>query len=164
MNLNLDDRLAHDAAEQMMGELERSGAALVGGDWRICYSQAETDRVALCFPAQALARTASWPPVPGSPVRIGCSQPNGTYGPATMWRMAVHATLPRYPWRFADGTPIRGIADGLFWKLLEMNGFSGVRLQLVIGNYHSHPGDQAEFRVDNDAEWRLAAERGVDRT
>jgi len=164
MNLNLDDRLAHDAVEQLALELRRSRAALAGGDWRICYSQAETDKTEACFPPQSLPRMTSWPPQPGPAVRIGCSENVSTYGPATMWQMAVHSTLPRYPWRFGDGSLIRTIGDALFWKLLELNKLPTTRLQKVIGNYHSHPADQAEFRVDGAAEWQLAAKHGVERT
>ncbi len=163
MNLNLDDRLATDAAEQLALGLKRGNAHLAGGDWRICYSQAETDLVGDCFPAQALARTPAWPPEPGRAARIGCSDNVPSHGPATLWRMDVHATLPRYPWRFGDGSPIRAIADALFWQLLKMNNFSLVRLPLVIGNYHSHPAEQAEFRVDNKVEWQLAGRLGVER-
>lgn len=43
MNLNLDDRLAGDAIDLMQGVLLQTGAAIVGGDWNICYSQADTD-------------------------------------------------------------------------------------------------------------------------
>jgi hypothetical protein len=162
MNLNLDDRLAPDAVEKMAAELERSGAALVGGDWRICFSRAQTDAVTPCAPVDALPPLSSWPPPPGVPARLGTSRDGNTRGPATLWRMDVHLTLPRYPWRLSDGQTIKAIGDGVFWELLRQRGFPLVRLPLIVGNYYSSPREQAEFRHDSDKEWAAAAAAGVE--
>lgn len=45
MNLNLDDRLNHDAVEVLQAHLEQEGADLVGGDWKICFSQDDIQKV-----------------------------------------------------------------------------------------------------------------------
>lgn len=144
MNLNLDDRLAPDALGLLESAIER-GADLAGGDWRICHSQAETDAVVPSFPASELPPVASWPP-PSGVARLGSSGERGTRGPACLWRMSLHERLARYPWQFADRSPIRVIGDSVFWAVLEEMGRRLVRVPSVIGNYHSHPSAQAEFR------------------
>ncbi|MBS0417188.1 MAG: FkbM family methyltransferase [Proteobacteria bacterium] len=148
MNLNLDDRLAPDAVEHLENALIREGAALVGGDWKICYSQAETDAVAPCYPAAELPFAAQWPPPPGTRTRLGSGTgERGTLGPATLWRMDAHVGAPRYPWRFPDGTIVKVIGDMCWWTLVtQLLKKKAVRLADVIGHYHSHPGEQAEFR------------------
>jgi hypothetical protein len=61
--------------------------------------------------------------------------------------MAAHLQVPRYPYRFADGTLIRVIADALWWDLIRNHlGKRLLRLPLVIGHYRTWPGEQAEFR------------------
>ena len=46
MNLNVDDRLAPDAIDRMGAPLDADPEVfLVGGDWRICFTEAETDAV-----------------------------------------------------------------------------------------------------------------------
>jgi len=149
MNLNLDDRLAPDAVELLEGALLRENAALVGGDWKICYSQQETDAVEPCFPADQLPFVAVWPPPTGTRTRLGSGtgERGGTLGPATLWRMDTHIGAPRYPWRFTDGTSIKVIGDACWWAIVtEHLKKKAVRIADVIGNYHSHPGGQAEFR------------------
>lgn len=148
MNLNLDDRLAIDAVEHLENTLIRENAALVGGDWKICYSQQETDDVSRCFPANQLPFETRWPPPPGTPTRLGSGTGDrGTLGPATLWRMDTHIGAPRYPWRFPDGTIVKVIGDMCWWTLVtQLLKKKAVRLSDVIGNYHSHPGEQAEFR------------------
>jgi hypothetical protein len=148
MNLNLDDRLAVDAVEHMENALIREGAALVGGDWKICYSQQETDEVGRCFPAGELPFETRWPPPSGTRTRLGSGTGDrGTLGPATLWRMDAHIGAPRYPWRFPDGTIVKVIGDVCWWTLVtQLLKKKAVRLADVIGNYHSHPGEQAEFR------------------
>jgi hypothetical protein len=146
MNLNLDDRIGADTIEHLQAEIER-GADLVGGDWKICFSQTETDAVLPCYPAKAVPFAATWPPDPQHPTRLGSGTgERGTLGPACMWRMALHQEFPRYPWQFGDGTLIKSVADLVWWMLLEQNGKRLVRLPQIIGNYHSHPNEQAEFR------------------
>jgi len=39
------------------------------------------------------------------------------------------------------------VADGAFWSILSHTGAKMARLPMVIGNYHFHPEDQAEYRV-----------------
>jgi hypothetical protein len=146
MNLNLDDRLNPDAVTIFEKVLD-SGADMVGGDWKICYSQVETDRSMDSIESHALPFSPEWPPVSGSAVRLGSGTGDrGTYGPACAWRMSVHETIPRYPWRFNDHTPIRIIGDSIWWRLLIKKGKTLKRLPVIIGRYHSHPNDQAEFR------------------
>jgi hypothetical protein len=148
MNLNLDDRLSIDAVEHMEDTLIREGAALVGGDWKICYSQQETDAVARCFPAAELPFATEWPPPAGTRTRLGSGTgERGTLGPATLWRMDAHIGAPRYPWRFPDGTVVKVIGDMCWWTIItQLLKKKAVRLADVIGHYHSHPGEQAEFR------------------
>jgi hypothetical protein len=148
MNLNLDDRLAPNAVELLEGILLRENAALVGGEWKICYSQQETDAVTPCFPADELPFVREWPPQPGTRTRLGSGTgERGTLGPATLWRMDTHIGVPRYPWRFPDGSLIKVIGDSCWWTLVTQHlKKKAVRMADVIGNYHSHPGEQAEFR------------------
>lgn len=148
MNLNLDDRLAPDAVERLECTLENEGAALVGGDWRICYDQASTDATTKCVEATELPYEPAWPPKPGSSTRLGSGTgERGTMGPATLWRTEAHRFFPRYPHRFGDGTSIRTIGDAVWWMLLDKVANQKLtRLAAIVGNYHSHPGEQAEFR------------------
>jgi hypothetical protein len=148
MNLNLDDRLAPDAVEVLENTLVREDAALVGGDWKICYSQEETDAVSAVFPAEQLPFVSAWPPPTGTRTRLGSgTAERGTLGPATMWRVDSHIGAPRYPWRFPDGTIVKVIGDTCWWTLVTQHlKKKAVRIADVIGNYHSHPNEQAEFR------------------
>jgi hypothetical protein len=61
--------------------------------------------------------------------------------------MNLHSQIPRYPWRLKNGTLIRSVADGAFWSILSHLGLKLSRLPMVVGNYHFHPDDQAEYRV-----------------
>jgi hypothetical protein len=148
MNLNLDDRLAPDAVELLENTLLRQDAAIVGGDWKICYSQEETDAVQPVYPAAEVPVTQVWPPPPGTHTRLGSGTGDrGTLGPATMWRMDTHIGVPRYPWRFPDGSLVKVIGDMCWWTLVtEHLQKKAVRIADIIGHYHSHPGEQAEFR------------------
>jgi FkbM family methyltransferase len=148
MNLNLDDRLAPDAVELLERELLRNRAVAAGGDWKICYSQQEADEVEACYPAQRLPYVGQWPPQSGTRTRLGSgTRDRGTFGPATIWRMESHLGAPRYPWRLRDGSLLRANGDLAFWQLLQSNPqFRVLAVPTVIGNYHSHPQDQAEFR------------------
>jgi FkbM family methyltransferase len=152
MNLNLDDRLAPDAVEFLERQILRTGATVAGGEWKVCYSQQETDNVAPCFPAEQLPFIADWPPKRGALTRLGSgTRERGTLGPAPIWRMEAHIGLPRFPWRFRDGTLIGGAADLAWWQMVAANpNFRVVPIPVVIGNYHSHPSDQAEFRVPDE--------------
>lgn len=157
MNLNLDDRLAEDAVEVMGDELLRTGAGLVGGDWRICFDQATTDAVGRSGPVEPLRVAAEWPPRPGARQRLGSGTgERGTYGPATMWRRELHDRYP-YPWAFGTGEPIRVVGDLAWWLVLQQLGVELVRIPRVVGRYRSHPATQGEFRVQGE-EGRLQAE------
>jgi len=159
MNLNLDDRLAPNAVEILERTLMSQGAALVGGEWRICYSQQETDAVEPCYPADQLPFFAPWPPPQGTRTRLGSGTgERGTLGPATLWRMDTHIGAPRYPWRFTDGTIVKVIGDMCWWNLVTQHlKKKAVRLADVIGNYHSHPSSQAEFRGPSNETALMAA-------
>ena len=162
MNLNLDDRLAPNAVEQLEQALNNENGALAGGDWKICYSQEETDAVENCYPAEQLPVTATWPPLPGTVTRLGTDIRNATFGPATMWRMDLHIGAQLYPWRFSDGRLIRTIGDGVWWVLVsEHFKKKVVRLPLIIGHYYSHPKDQAEFRYSGKDEKQILSQVGV---
>lgn len=152
MNLNLDDRLAPDAIEKLVQLLTQSGAAMVGGDWRICYSQADTDRVTPCAPIDTLPFVSDWPPRPGTLTRLGSGTGDRrTLGPATLWRLDTHIGAPRYPWRLPEGTFLRSAADAAWAGVVTKHlGKTTARLPEVIGHYHSHPQTQAEFRAPAD--------------
>jgi FkbM family methyltransferase len=149
MNLNLDDRLAPDAVGMLeVALLREQGAAAVGGDWEVCYSQTQTDAVRPVYPAWDLPFAAEWPPLAGTATRLGSgSGERGTLGPAVMWRMDAHLRAPRYPYRMEDGTLLRAAGDAAWWGLLgNALHHKLLRVPQVIGRYHSHPADQAEFR------------------
>jgi hypothetical protein len=68
-----------------------------------------------------------------------------------MWRMDAHMGAPRIPWRFNDGTRIEVAGDLAWWLTLSNTlRYRIVRLPFIIGNYHSHPGEQAEFRTADE--------------
>jgi FkbM family methyltransferase len=152
MNLNLDDRLAPDAIERLEMEILKNRAMAAGGDWKICYSQGETDAVEPCYPASRLPFVADWPPKPGTRTRLGSGTgERGTLGPATIWRMEAHIGAPRYPWRLRDGSLLRAGADLAWWRVLQSNPNSRLlAIPMIIGNYHSHPAEQAEFREPDE--------------
>lgn len=159
MNLNLDDRLNVDAVEQFEAAMGK-GADLVGGDWRICFSQKDTNEVDRCSDANNVPFHPEWPP--NQYTRLGSSLERGTYGPSVMWRTNLHRSPFNfaYPHEFGDGSPIRSIADALWWHHLTRLKFKLVKLPLIVGNYHSHPSEQAEFRYDGQPEWQRAATVG----
>lgn len=164
MNLNLDDRLAVDAVEVLERALGGSDAALVGGDWNITYSQKETDTIERCYPAELLPSVADWEQRgPGVRTRLGSGTgEQGTYGPATMWRLDAHIGAPRYPWRFPEGTVLRSAADAAWWLILADHlKRQLLRLPVVIGNYHYHPKEQAQYRALPHDEVALIGQLGV---
>lgn len=163
MNLNLDDRLAADAVELMENALARENGCAVGGDWKICYSQEETDGVDVSYPAQRLPFTEEWPIRHGTLARLGSGTgQSGSFGPAVLWRVDAHIGMPRYPWRFMDGTRIELVGDAAWWSLLRAQpGRKILRLPAIIGHYHSHPGDQAEFRSGDHDELQRMKDIGV---
>jgi FkbM family methyltransferase len=161
MNLNLDDRLAPDAVSHLQHVLGVEQAAMVGGDWKICYSQEETDSVEPCHAANDLPVVPDWPPPAGTRTRLGSGTgARGTFGPAVLWRMDTHLGAPRYAWRLPDGTPFRVAGDSAWWTVVTRHlGKKAVRSPWVIGNYHSHPATQAEFRYPDEI--KLMGELGV---
>ncbi|MCP4328722.1 MAG: glycosyltransferase family 2 protein [Alphaproteobacteria bacterium] len=162
MNLNLDDRLCTDAVADFERLMRDPRTGLVGGDWRICYDQATTDDVGPCRPLDTLAVSVKHPARPeDGPVRLGCGAGRETFGPATLWRMALHDSFPPYPMTFGDGTPIRVIGDGVWWSMLEKRGVRLARCNAIVGHYHSHPADQAEFRYDRPGEWEHFQRHGA---
>lgn len=153
MNLNLDDRLNQDAVELLQNRLEQEKADLVGGDWRICFTQEDTDKVLASSPGvETVPFYSDWPPVAGRPVRLGSGTgQRGTYGPATLWRASAHMNCPRYPYRTTDGYLIKSVGDAVWWTYLRNKNKKLVRVPNIIGHYFSHPGEQAEFRTNVDA-------------
>ena len=86
----------------------------------------------------------------------------GTYGPATLWRLDAHIGAPRYPWRCPDGTLLRSAADAAWWLVLERHLKKRLlRLPVVIGNYHFHPKEQAQYRALPYDELQLIGQLGV---
>jgi tetratricopeptide (TPR) repeat protein len=162
MTLNLDDRLNLDCVALYEEALD-AGADLTTGDWRITFSQEETNRLELSFPAKdlPLVRGRMWPPPPHEPARLGSAGENWSLGPAYAWRMNLHLEFPRFPWMFGDRSLIRTIGDAVWGKLLEGAGKKIVRLPKVVGHYYSHPGEQAEFRNPANAETETINRVGI---
>jgi len=163
MNLNLDDRLAPNAIELLQNVLEDDAdAVLAAGDWRICFNAADTDAVTFAYDIADEPCPPDWPPAPGVRARYGSGDgQRNSFGPATLWKMSAHVGMPRFPYRFADGTLIRTIADAVWWKLLANTGQKLVRLPLIIGHYRSDPAAQAEFRNPSALEREKLAATGV---
>lgn len=162
MNLNLDDRLAPDAISTLEVHLFRHRADAIGGEWKICYTQPDTDAVDPCYPASRIPFVAEWPPARGAVTRLGSGTgERGTFGPAVLWRMDAHLQVPRYPWRTAEGTPLHIVGDTAWWSLLQgALRKKMVRLPSVIGNYFSHPAEQAEFRA-GDVDENVLLQQGM---
>lgn len=158
MNLNLDDRLATNAVEMMVGASCASSAALVGGEWLICFDQSHMDQAFKAPLLMASEFVPAWPPKPHPRLRLGSGTgERGTFGPATLWHAA--AVGKYYPSYFNDGSIIRSIGDTLFWTALQKRNLKMVRLPILIGKYYSSPTEQAEFRANEDQE--LLARHGV---
>lgn len=162
INLNLDDRLNLDAIEHMERVITDNRGDLIGGDWKICYSQEETDTISNCFNADLINFCSDWPPSIGTSTRLGSGTgERGTYGPATMWKLSAHVGFPRYPYRTTDDYRIRSVADSIWWDILTTHLHKNlIRLPLIIGNYYSHPNTQAEFRVEN--EWEILKSKTIE--
>lgn len=150
MNLNLDDRLCPGTIKLMEHFLD-SGGDLVGGEWRIEFSQRATDGACAEDMMDLLPPFSStWPPDPKKGViRLGSgTDDRGTFGPATAWRMSLHAEYGDYPSKFLNGEPILSTGDTVWWRLLLYKDRKCLKVPCVIGRYYSHPSDQAEFRAD----------------
>ena len=138
-------------------------SGLVGGDWKICYTQADTDAVEPCRPCTDMPFIPDWPPVTNSVTRLGSGDgKRGTLGPAVMWRMENHIGAPRYPWKFENGDRIKVVADVVWWTIVTQQlKRRAYRLPFIVGNYHSHPTTQAEFRDKDFSELKRANEMGI---
>lgn len=69
-----------------------------------------------------------------------------------MWRRDLHDQVP-FPYLFGDGDAIKIVGDLAWWTVVGKHlGTTAIRLPLVIGNYHSHPAEQAEFRSADEHE------------
>ena len=167
MNLNLDDRLATNAVELMVGTACASSADLVGGEWLVCFDEGHLGQA---FKSPLLLETElkpEWPPRqhpqphqhPRQRIGSGTGE-RGTFGPATLWRADVIGKY--YPSYFGDGSIIKSIGDSLFWGFLQRKNLRTIRLPMLIGKYFSSPSDQAEFRPNQDAE--LLKRYGVSKT
>jgi hypothetical protein len=153
MNLNLDDRLACDAIEVLLATINQDPEVfLVGGDWKITASEAETDVIDRAYPLDRLPHSVCWPPATDVEARLGSGDGLNTfsYGPGCLWRMTAHLRIPRFPYRFEDGTLMKVIGDAVWWHLLATYAEKKLaRAPLVIGNYRTWPASQAEFRHSN---------------
>jgi hypothetical protein len=52
------------------------------------------------------------------------------------------------------------IGDAVWWGLLSHHNKKQIRIPMIIGNYHSHPGSQAEFRKRPEDEHELLSRLG----
>ena len=155
MNLNLDDRLRLNAVELLRVPFQDEKIMCVGGEWHVRFNLNETASYSFVESIGNYDFAPAWPPVPldTGKLRLGSGTgERGTYGPATMWRKSLFTELP-YPTRFGNGDLIESIADAVFWHLVKNRDPSSiVRIPLVVGDYLSSPGSQAEFRVANEHE------------
>ena len=151
MNLNLDDRLADNAVQALVGHALATNASLVGGEWGIWF---DDDHLLEPFQLTDLYNShfkRDWPPKRAMDLRLGSGTgERGTFGPATLWDVSQTGKL--YPTHFANGEPILSIGDAIFWNLIKRKGLVRERLPMLIGRYLSDPSRQAEFRKNNDIE------------
>lgn len=151
MNLNMDDRLATDAAELLLNAIQSQGAALVGGEWSVRFDHHFHTEQFSSYDARATNFRPDWPPVQTENLRLGSGTgERGTFGPATLWDL--EKTKPWYPTYFGNREPILSIGDSIFWQYLKQMGHKLGRIETVIGRYYSSPNAQAEFRPHNDNE------------
>jgi hypothetical protein len=155
MNLNLDDRLNTDAVERLQESLtQEPEKKIVCGDWLVNFTQEETDEVGHCIESASIPSVSTWPPEKTElPTKLPAgSRAGGTLGPATMWRSELIIDFPRYPYRTTAGTMLLVEGDRAFWTavMLGYGKDSVLRLPIGIGNYYSHPREQAEFRGKSD--------------
>jgi hypothetical protein len=160
MNLNMDDRLANNAVEMMVGAACASSAALVSGEWLIRF---DDSHLAQQFNAPILIGSVfepEWPPKPHEALRLGSGTgERGTFGPATLWQS--EAIGKYYPSYFGDGSQIKSIGDSIFWNIFKQKGLKATRIPILLGKYYSSPSEQAEFRSHDDNE--LLKRHGVSR-
>ncbi|NVK14364.1 MAG: glycosyltransferase family 2 protein [Rhodobacteraceae bacterium] len=151
MNLNMDDRLATGAAQELAETAMVTKSALIGGDWLISFDRGHLARD---FPVTGYTDTqfaADWPPRPCEGLRLGSgSGERGTYGAGTMWDLEMVGKW--YPTYFSNGEPVLSIGDAIFWKVLKDKQLKLTRLPRIIGRYYSDPNAQAEFRPHKDNE------------
>ncbi len=151
MNLNLDDRLATNAIELMIGVSYASSAHMVGGEWLVTFDDSHLDEPFTAPLTVASQFVPDWPPKAHPRLRLGSGTgERGTYGPATLWH--AQAVGKFYPSYFADGSLIKSVGDALFWSILLKRKLRCIRLPVLIGKYLSSPSQQAEFRANEDHE------------
>lgn len=161
MNLNIDDRLATNATELLLGAARASSALLVGGEWTIEFDTTHLDQPFTAPLAGETQFIPDWPPRAATGLRLGSGTgERGTFGPATLWCAGRLGKF--YPSTFGNGEPIRSIGDTIFWSLLQNRDLRRVRVPIVIGRYLSEPGEQAEFR--QHADWDLLKAHGLAKT
>ncbi len=152
MNLNMDDRLATNAIEAMVGTAEGTSAALVGGEWAVSF---DTSHLEAQFEIKTLWGTtcsSDWPLMPQPNLRLGSGTgERGTFGPATLWNLDLLGHW--YPTYFNNGEPVKSIGDTLFWRVIMQNKQKLTRIPMIVGRYYSNPNDQAEFRPHKDEEF-----------
>lgn len=159
MNLNLDDRLCPDAVQIVECVLD-TGGDMVGGEWRVEFSQEATDAACADDTFGPLPPfSPEWPPSSDKGVlRLGSgTDERGTFGPGTAWRVSLHEKLGEYPTTFLNGERIRSIGDTTWWHLAFAANMKCMKIAKIIGRYYSHPSDQAEFRVnvENEKDWMI---------
>lgn len=151
MNLNLDDRLATNAVELMVGVSYASSAHLVGGEWLVTFEDSHLNEPFTAPLTIATQFVPDWPPKPHKRLRLGSGTgERGTFGPATLWHAQVIGKF--YPSYFGDGSLIKSIGDALFWSIFKRSNLRCIRLPILIGKYLSSPSQQAEFRANDDQE------------
>lgn len=163
MNLNLDDRLYRNSISVLLSEFNKPNVAIVGGDWLVRFgSKPSSD--ASTRDSRSIRTTTfapAWPPVrSGQPLRLGSGTgERGTLGPATVWKKSLLNQI-FYPNKFGNGQLIRSIGDSAWWRLIsQMELGDRARVPLIVGEYLSNPGAQAEFRVTD--EQKVLREHGV---
>ncbi len=158
MNLNMDDRLATNAARLLVSTAEATKAALVGGEWLVNFDESHLDARFEVQDLWGTAFTPEWPMMAQPNARLGSGTgERGTRGPATMWNLDILGKW--YPTYFNNKTPIKSIGDTIFWQIVKTHKQVILRLPMVIGRYYSDPKNQAEFRPHNDEQ--LLSEHGV---
>jgi len=161
MNLNLGDRLNADSIE-VLEEALNSGLELVGGDWKICYSQEDADDTDHCHSARDLPFLETGLSVAGTATRLGSGTgERQTFGPSCLWRIELHQHLPRYPYRFADTSYIEEVGDVIFWAHLQKKGCRLGRIPTIIGNCNAHIEGFADSRLRSDEELQKVMTLGV---
>jgi hypothetical protein len=125
---------------------------LAGGEWTIVFDQKAANTAGVMNIDSIHDPSPVWPPTSTSLCKLGSGDGSrGTYGPATIWRRQLLSSVG-FPLYGPNGEPIESIGDAIFWEHLTRKNIACIRAPHVVGRYHSHPSDQAEFRAHNDNE------------